>query len=197
MFLLLKKISKNLLLLSSLLLTAACSHSPSSVTLQPELLVKETDKSLQSNLTWNMNSQDQRIAHYLIEISSGDDAATLVNESQSSRLLIEKVLRRQWQEQGLRFTSDSSYKIDLQIIKLLAQVKQNNFSFDLNSNIIIKVKLSSENKTFSKTFTAHLTEEAPFSANVEKITEKLNTQLSQLLTEIVQDPELTAKLQQL
>ena len=197
MFLLLKKIPKNLLLLTSLLFIISCSHSPTSVAPQPELLIKENDKSLHSKLTWTMRSQDQRVAHYLIEISSGDGVATLVNESQSSRMLIEKTVRKQWREQGLRFTSDSQYKIDLQIVKLLAQVKQNSFSFDLNSNIILKVKLSSENKTFTKTFTAHLTEEAPFSADVKKITEQLNAQLSQLLTEIVQDPELIAKLQQL
>lgn len=196
MFFLLKKIPKNLFLLTSLLFIISCSHSPTSVALQPELLIKENDKSLHSKLTWNMDSQDQRIAHYLIEISSGDGVATLVNESQNSRMLIEKTVRNQWQEQGLIFTSNSSYKIDLQIIKLLAQVKQNTFSFDLDSTIIIKVELRSEKKTFTKIFTAHLTEEAPFSADVKKITKQLNAQLSQLLTEIVQDPELTVKLKQ-
>lgn len=197
MFFLLKQATKNVFLLISLLFITSCSHSPTTIMLQPELAINEKSTSLQSHLTWNMRSQDQRIAHYLIEISSGDDVATLINESQSSRMLIENSLRKQWLEQGLSFTSDSQYKIDLTIVKLLAQVKQHSLSFDLNSNIIIKVKLSSNSKTFTKTFTAHLSEEAPFNASVSKVAEQLNAQLSQLLTEIVQDPELTDKLQQL
>lgn len=197
MLFLLKQAIKKLFLLTSLLYIIACSHSPTTIMLQPELAVNEKSRSLQSNLTWHMRSQDQRIAHYLIEISRGDDVATLINESKSSRMQIENSVRKQWLAQGLNFASDSQYKVDLKIVKLLAQVKQNSLSFDLNSNIIIRVKLSSNSKTFTKTFTAHLSEETLFNASVSKVAEQLNAQLSQLLTEIVQDPELTDKLQQL
>ncbi len=194
---LLLKSAHNALLIISAVLLAACSTSPASVQLQPELSLNQTGKLLQSKLIWNISSQDQRIAHYLIEITDGDNAATLINESQSSRLIIENVLHKQWIKQGLTFKADSEDKIDIQLIKLLAKVEQNTLTHNINSKIVIKVKLSSENTIFSKTFKSRFNQEGVFTADSKQVTEQLNDQLSQLLNEIIQDPELNAKLQQL
>lgn len=175
----------------------ACTSYPHSVQLTPELSSSQSETQLASQLKWNIQSQDQRIAHYIIEIINGDNAATLINESQSSRINIHNALHNQWQEQGLTIASDSENKVDIQLIKLLAKVEQKSFSHNISSNIVIRVKLTSENRVFSKTFNSRATQEGAFSADSEQLTKKLNDQLSHLLQEIIQDSELNAKLQQL
>jgi len=194
--LLLRSTSKTILIISAVLLTA-CSSTPASIQLRPELSVVQTTQPLQSKSSWSIGSQDQRIAHYLIEISSGDDVATLINESQSSRLIIEKSLRKQWIKEGLTYQADSPAKIEVQLIKLLAKVEQKNLTYKNHSKIVINIKLRTENKIFSKTFTSRFTKEGIFTPEIKALSAQLNTQLSQLLNEIIKDPELNAKLQQL
>jgi uncharacterized lipoprotein len=165
--------------------------------LQPELSAAQTANSLISRVGWEINSQDLRIEQYLIEITNGKNAASLINESQSSRLIIENALQQQWHKRGLIFKTQSENKIDVQLIKLLAKVEQNTLSHNIDSQIVIRIKLTTKNKIISKTFTSNLSKEGVFSADPGEVSKELNTQLSQLLTEIIQDQELNTRLQQL
>ena len=183
----------------SILFLSACSSTPSSVQLTPQIDANSVKNQVEVNKQWLLNSQDLRAQRYLIAISSGDDVATLINESVSTRSVIEKTLQTHWAKQGHQFTSRSinGYQIDIQLLKLLAEVEQNTVSHETDINTVIKVQVKSGKTTFSKTFRSHFEEEAPFSPSIDSLTTKLNTQLSQLLNQIVQDPELNAKLQQL
>lgn len=188
------------LLLSTLFLSA-CTTVPSSVKLTPQLNETTNTQQLEveSEQSWQIKSDDFRTARYLIAISSGDDVAKLINESESSRSIIEKTLNSQWEKQGVRFSKKEKnpYQLKVQLIRLLVEVEQGALSYNSDSNIVIKIQLSSDKTVFSKTFRSHYEEKAPLNASVNKLAIKLNTQLSQLLDEIVQDPELNAKLLQL
>lgn len=193
-YLLLKKAYQASLIMSAILLMG-CSISPTSVQLEPDLWAKQTGQTLQSQLTWQLSSQDQRTAHYLIEIIEGNNAARLINESQSSRLIIEKALQQQWIKKGLAIQANGANSIDIQLIRLLVNVEQNSVTYNSNSQIVIAVKLQSEGKAFSKTFKSRFSKEGVLTADVKAVSERLNDQLSQLLYEILQDAELNAKLQ--
>ena len=195
-YLLLKNFRLTILIISTLLLVA-CSTSPISMQLQPELSSNQAAVPLTSKTIWEINSQDHRIAQYLIEVTKGEGAATLINESKSSRLIIENTLQQQWSKRGLRFNTNSTDKINIQLIKLLAKVEQKTLTHNIDSKIVIKVELNTKKQLFRKIFTAHLTKEGAFTANIKKVSEQLNIQLSQLLNEIIQDPQLNVKLQQL
>lgn len=187
-----------LLLLSTLLLSA-CSSTPSSLKLAPQLNENITIKPIKSKHNWRLTSKDLRTARYLIAISSGDKVASLVNESTSTRLTIEKLLQGQWAKQGYQFTDkkSNSHKIEVQLIKLLAEVEQGTLSHETEINVIIKIQLDSDKHIFSKTFRAHYEAKAPLSANIDSLATQLNTQLSQILDQVLQDPELNDKLLQL
>ena len=194
-YLLLKKIRQTTLIICTILLVS-CS-TPISIQLQPELPANQTALPLTNKTAWKIDSQDQRIAQYLIEVTKDEGAATLINGSQNSRLLIENILQQQWSKLGLKFNDNSADKINIQLIKLLAKVEQNTLTHNIDSKMIIKVELSTKSKIFSKTFTSRFTKEGPFNVDIKKTAEQLNIQLSQLLNEIIQDPQLNAKLQQL
>lgn len=181
-------------LITTTLFLFACSNVPNTMQVQPKISAEKKMPVIDSDITWSLSSQDRRIARYLIEISAGDGLATLVNESNSSRLIIQQTLHQQWVAQGLSIYPNNDYKIDVQLIKLLAKVKQSTYKHNIDSEVVIKIQLKSNNKTFSKTFSSQALSEAPFNANGVKISAQLNKQLSQLLTEIVKDPELNNKL---
>ncbi|WP_238596690.1 YajG family lipoprotein [Psychromonas sp. psych-6C06] len=195
-----KRISLTLpAILASIALLSGCSSTPNNLQLTPKLSNDIVTKEVNSEHIWLLDSQDLRSARYLIAISSGDDVATLINESSSTKDVITETLRTHWVNSGHRFTNkkNNDTQINVQLIQLLAEVEEHTVSHESDINVVIKVQLSSDKKTFSKTFRAHYEEEAPFGADVEKISAQLNTQLSQLLDQIVQDPELNAKLLQL
>jgi uncharacterized lipoprotein len=184
-----------LTLVSASFFLFSCSNMPNTMQVQPEITTEKKIPKINGDINWSLSSQDRRIAHYLIEISTGDDVATLVNESNSSRLIIQQHLNEQWLAQGLNISPNNAHKIDVQLIKLLAKVKQSTYKHKINSEVVIKIQLKSNNKTFSKTFNSRTVSEAPLNADGVKISAQLNKQLSLLLTEIVIDPELNSKLE--
>lgn len=162
---------------------------------QPKISADKNQPVINSDISWSLSSQDRRIAHYLIEISAGDGPATLINESDSSHRIILQTLNKQWLAQGLNISPKSDYKIQIQLIKLLAKVTQSTYKHEINSEVVIKIQLNANNKIFSKTFNSRSISEAPLNANSNKISKQLNTQLSEVLTEIVKDPELNSQLE--
>jgi len=192
-YLLLKKINQILLIMCSCLLVA-CSTSPLSITLHPELSATPVNNSSMSQRNWRLFSQDFRTAQYLILVTEGEGVATLVNDAQNSRLVIEQALQQKWTESGLKLNPQSANKITIQLIELLSNVKQASFSHTVNSTITLNVRLETPNTIFNKIYTSNAAEKAPFSVNLKKTGEKLNTQLSLLLDQIINDPELNAKL---
>ncbi|WP_372883205.1 YajG family lipoprotein [Psychromonas sp.] len=173
----------------------SCSSVPSTMQVTPEISTGKNPPVIDSNNIWSLSSQDRRIARYLIEISAGDGPATLINEADSSHRIIMQTLNKEWQAQGLIISPGSEYKIDLQLIKILAKVKQSTYKHEINSEVVIKIQLNANNKVYNKTFNSNAISEAPLNANSKKISKQLNTQLSQLLTEIALDPEIKAKLE--
>lgn len=187
---------KTLILLISVLSLAGCAQTPSSIPLNPQLsltLPKENYHNLQP---WQIQSQDLRVAKHLIEIVDGDKVAKLINEQDSLRLLIENNLRKSWTEKQLKTASKSDFKVNIQLVKALSTVTESTLSYDVNSDMMIKVQLQHQGKTFVKLFQSTETWNAAFSTSVSRINTKIENQLSQLLSDIVQDNELNGKLNQ-
>lgn len=193
MYLFIKKFLHSAAILSTLLLIA-CTTPQTSVKLEPELSIKPSDNLTSNKVSWNIKSQDRRIAHYLIEISEGDGVAKLINESSSSRSLVENMLIKEWQQQGLTVDYDSRNIITVQLLKLLANVEQKQLSFDNKADIAIRIEVKTASDTFTKTYKSRFKQEGVFNADSDKISHQLSIQLSQLLNEIVQDPELNSQL---
>lgn len=170
----------------------ACSSTPVSIQLTPKIDENLDSPTLTSQHKWSIDSQDLRVALYLIDIHSNDGVATLVNESSSSRLLVQSTLQKYWIEKGIKINKDqqSDYNIDIQLVKLLSISKEESFSHKTTASIIIKVHLTSKTKSFIKTFRSRSLKEGSMSADINDINEDLSRQLSKLMTKIATDTEL-------
>ena len=129
------------IIITSTTLLISCASPITSIQLQPTLLAPDQGTQLANKEAWDIMSQDYRVEQYLIEVINGRNAATLINENKSSRLIIEDTLKNQWQKEGLNFVLNSPNQITIKIVKLLASVKQTTVSYATDSNVIINVQL--------------------------------------------------------
>jgi len=187
--------SKSLVILISLLTLMSCTSIPTHTNIEPTINLTNSTYTFTNTHLWKIKSQDQRIEHHVIEIVDGDNVAQLINEQQSLRLLVEKSLSSAWANNKLKIDQTSDYQVDIQLVKALATVTESTFSYDVTSEMKIKVVLTHQGNVFVKLFRSGKQWDAAFSTKTEAITKQLDQQLSQLLEQIINDQELNSQLQ--
>ncbi|MEJ6122538.1 YajG family lipoprotein [Vibrio sp. 2-Bac 85] len=188
--------SKLVAMFTLLFTLASCASLPTDININPELDLEKNTYTFKQSDTWQIASQDLRVARHLIEIIDGDNVAQLINEQQSLRLLVEKSLTQAWINNKLKVNKSSEHQVNIKLIKALATVTESTLSYDVDSQMVIKIELNYQGKNFVKLFRSNKQWDAAFSTSAAGITEQLNVQISQLLNQIIQDPELNSKLQQ-
>ncbi|TEW51712.1 YajG family lipoprotein [Psychromonas algicola] len=191
-----KSYLKKTLLISSLLTLISCASVPTDINIIPDLDLKAGTYTFTNENPWQVDSQDLRIERHLVQIVDGDKVAQLINEHQSVRLLIEKNLSEAWANNKLKIVDQSDYKIDIKLIKALATVTEAAVSYEVKSELILKIQVTHQGNIYVKLFKSNNQWEGPFTASISRITKELSVQLSELLNQIVQDEELNDKLQQ-
>jgi len=174
----------------------SCASVPTDINLMPQLHLTTGTYEFSNENAWKINSQDIRVAKHLVQIVDGDKAARLINEQQSIRLLIENNLSQAWSENQLNMANESDYKVDIKLVKALATVTEATVSYEVKSEIALKIQLTHQGRIFVKLFRSNNQWEAPFTTSISRVTQELNLQLSDLLNQIIQDQELNTKLQQ-
>lgn len=190
-----KRYLKKALFISSLLTLISCASVPTDINIIPDLDLKAGTYTFTSEKSFQVNSQDLRIERHLVQIVDGEKVAQLINEHQSIRLLIEKNLSEAWTNNKLNLVDQSEYKIDIKLIKALATVKEAAVSYEVKSELILKIQVMHQGNIYVKLFKSNNQWEGPFTASISRITKELSVQLSELLNQIIQDEELNDKLQ--
>ena len=191
-----KRYLKKTLLISSLLTLISCATVPTDINIIPDLDLKVGTYSFNNDNVWQIGSQDLRVERHLVQIVDGDKVAQLINEHQSVRLLIEKNLSEAWANNKLNIVNQSDYKIDIKLIKALATVEEAAVSYEVKSEMVIKIQVTHQGNIYVKLFKSNSQWEGPFTASISRITKELSVQLSELLNQIVQDQELNDKIEQ-
>jgi len=191
----LKSYLKKTLLISSLLTLISCATVPTNINIIPDLDLKVDTYTFTNENTWQIDSQDLRIERHLVQIVDGDKVAQLINEHQSLRLLIEKNLSDAWANNKLTIANQSDYQINIRLIKALATVEEAAVSYEVKSEMVVKIQVTHQGNTYVKLFKSNNQWEGPFTASISRITKELSVQLSELLNQIIQDQELNDKIQ--
>lgn len=176
----------------STLMGCAAVHTTTNI--QPSITL-DNSYTFSNQQPWKISSQDQRIERHLIEIVDGDDIAELVNEKNSLRSVIEQNLTTAWLNNKLKMDTTSDYQLDIKLVKSLATVTKTTFGYDVSSQMKVKIILSHQGASFSKLFIENKQWDKGFYVSTEDITRHLNSQLSALLTRIIEDQALNKELQ--
>ena len=181
------------LLISGVLGLSACSSQPQQVALTPSI---EVNDSAQHSIIAAIKSQDLRSNRFLISIhQEGEEQAQLISSGNNLRQSIEQQLSSAWQQQGIGFVPDSPNLITIDILELANKVEESSVKHTASSVMRLKVTIDTPQKTLSKQFRSTHTNEGAFSVNVSKQSEAMSQQLSELLTQIANDPQLIEVLE--
>lgn len=181
------------LLIGGLLGLSACSSQPQQVALNPSI---EVNDPAQHSIIAAIKSQDLRSNRFLISIhQEGEEQAQLISSSSNLRQNIEQQLSAAWQQQGIGFVPDSPNLITIDILELANKVEESSVKHAASSTMRLKVTIDTPHKTLTKQFRSTHTNEGAFSVNVTKQSEAMSSQLSELLTQIANDPQLIEVLE--
>ncbi|WP_026973215.1 YajG family lipoprotein [Aliagarivorans marinus] len=170
-------------------LMACSSTPPPQLQLSPEVTVQQAEGE-KASLIAALNSADLRNHRYLLSIHrDGQEQAELLASASNLRLDIEQQLKQAWQQQGLGFVTDSPFKLQVDILELVATAEQSSLKHQVESTMRLKVSLETPKRSLAKQYRSVHNNEGPLRLSLERQEEYLSAQLSELLTQIANDPQ--------
>ncbi len=182
------------LLITAVTLFGCATNTPTHMALNPQTPAITAKASQETQIAIEMI--DTRSANFVARFNQGDDAAKLVSPSETPRQQLDQVFRQGFTNAGYVIDPSSPQHIQIQLEKLLTDVKDSALSYEAENNIIINVIASNKVKTFTKRYTGHNKVSGPFSSNFATLELAMNTLLDQLTSKIINDPELNQFIQE-
>jgi uncharacterized lipoprotein YajG len=191
----LKSYCKSFIILAGFVGLFGCSSS-THINLTPEVYLDAPTYNFTSRSPWQVTSEDLRKENNLIEVIRDGKVKQLVKEQVSLRLMVEDKLTQAWQNNKLNINPSADSKINIQLIKSVARVTESSVSYDVSSEMMIQVVVQNQGETFVKMFRSGKQWNAAFTTSVSSVRDQLSAQLTILLAQIINDPQLNQKLQE-
>lgn len=169
-------LKRTLCLALSLTLVACASHTTAPVIVAP---AKSVEKQLMS--VNKVVLVDKRSNPALAVVNG---KAHPVNNKLVSTL-------NTWLNQAITTNVNGSKTMTVELVSYASYVKQESFSFNLESVIEWQVKLESKNRTWTKSYQTTMNEQGPLQADNSIIEKHLNSIAAQLLKRTLSDSEFT------
>jgi uncharacterized lipoprotein len=182
---------KTLAASSILLLLTACANKPSHVVIAPDLsITNSTSQNQYQNKQASIIITDMRSAQHVVQILRKDEAAEVYSSQQPLVQIIEETLTTELKKQGLTVNSQASNSIEIIIDNALVSVQQEIMKYQVNNELVIRVKVNNGAQTLSNTFKVRGTSEGPLSADIAVLERDFNQQLAQLLAQVINNTEI-------
>jgi uncharacterized lipoprotein len=185
------KSKKNLLLITSLIMTvvlAGCASAPSHLIIAPEIM--STSVSQHANQQASLNVVDMRTAIHIVQILREGEAATLFSAQERLEDIIKSSLSKHWQQQGLSIKATAVNSINIAIEKAVISVTQETLSYEVQTEIVLKVKINNGIQTLTSTFNNRGNSEGPFKADIAVLERNFNQRLANLLQQILANEKI-------
>ena len=183
---------KTLAASSLLLLLTACATKPTHVVIAPDLSItnKVTKQSQYQNKQASITITDMRSTQHVVQILRKDEAAEVYSSQQPLDKIIEQTLTTEFKKQGLVVNVQASNTIEIIIDNALISVQQEMMKYQVNNELVIRVKVNNGSQTLSNTFKVRGTSEGPFNADIAVLERDFNQQLAKLLVQVSNNTEI-------
>jgi len=183
---------KTLATTTLLVLLTACANKPTHVVIAPDLSITNStpSKNEYPNKQASIKITDMRSAQHVVQILRKDEAADVYSSQQPLNSIIEQSLTSEFTKQGLAFSSQASNAIEIIIDNALISVQQEMLKYQVNNELVIRVKVNNGKQTLSNTFKVRGTSEGPLNADIAVLERDFNQQLAKLLTQIINNVEI-------
>lgn len=180
------KTKQNLLAFTSLimaLILSGCSSTPSHLIIAPEIMAPSVVQHI--NKQAKLNVIDMRTANHIIQILRDGEAATLFSAQERLEDIIKNSLSKNWQKQGLTLQDNAVNSINVTIEKALISVSQETMSYQVKTEIVLKVAVNNGIQTLTSTFKNNGSSKGPFKADLAVLERNFNQRLTNLLQQIL------------
>jgi uncharacterized lipoprotein len=183
---------KVLAVTSLLVLLSACANKPSHVVISPDLTIANStvNKANYQSKQASITISDMRSAQHVVQIIRKDEAAEVYSSQAPLAQVIERTLTSELKNQGLTVKTQANNKIEIIIDKALVSVQQEMIKYQVNNELVIRVKVNNSVQTLSKKFQVRGTSEGPLSGDIAVLERDFNQQLAQLLAKIINNTEI-------
>ena len=174
---------------------AGCASSNTTLNIQPKIQLPQRDPSL-TGITVSINGADQRRDQALAKVNRDGQLVSLT-PSRDLRFLLQEVLEKQMTARGYMIGPNGA--VDLQIIvnNLYADVTQGDVRYSITTKADISIIATAKNgnkqiKNYRQTYSV----EGAFSATNQKITNAVNSTLSDVIADMAQDTSVNEFIKQ-
>jgi uncharacterized lipoprotein len=176
---------------------SACNSTPSHIIIAPQLM--NTTSIIYSNKQLNFSVVDNRIANHVVQILKANQAAQLFSSQDNLQKTIHTTLSQVLKKQGLVLTDlaidkNDINKLTIYIDNALISVQQDTLKYKANNKITLRVVVTNQAQTLTKNFTTRGNSNGPLTADLAVLERDFNQQLSQLLTQILNNAELATAI---
>ncbi|OUR81127.1 hypothetical protein A9Q75_08360 [Colwellia psychrerythraea] len=173
------------LLLTSI---AGCSTAPTHLIVSPQVYLSPSNQL--SGREAQLNVVDMRTSTHIIQILEKDEAAIILSSEQRLEDIIQAILTKQWQQQGLALSDSENNKMTVTIEKAVISVDQESVSYSTQSEIIIKVSIDNSKQTLTSRFKNRAHSEGALNADVAVLEREFNQHLSTLIKQILTSKDI-------
>ncbi len=175
-----------------LVLLTACANKPSHVVIAPDLSIAKstTNQNLYQNKQASISISDLRSAQHVVQILRKDEAAEVYSSQQPLNNVIEQTLATEFKKQGLTINAQANNAIEIIIDNALISVQQEMVKYQVNNELVIRVKINNGTQTLTNTFKARGTSEGPLNADIAVLERDFNQQLAKLLAQVISNTEI-------
>ncbi|QEW33315.1 lipoprotein [Erwinia billingiae] len=182
-------LKKLLFPLLAVFILAGCASNSNTLTVSPKIQLPQQDPSL-AGITVSINGADQRSDQALAKVNRDGQLVTLT-PSRDLRFLLQETLEKQMGARGYMIGPNGA--VDLQIIvnNLYADVTEGNVRYSITTKADISIVATAKNgnkqvKNYRQTYSV----EGAFSATNAKITNAVNSTLSDVISDMAQDTSI-------
>jgi uncharacterized lipoprotein len=185
------KVTKNLLPITSLIFTfllGGCASAPSHLIVAPEIIAPSVSQPVAQQAT--VNVIDMRTANHIVQILREGEAATLLSSQERLEDIIKNSLSKHWKQQGLTIQNNATNSINIAIEKSVISVEQETLSYQVQTEIVLKVSVNNGIQTLTSTFRNRGNSEGPFKADIAVLERNFNQRLANLLQQILANEKI-------
>lgn len=174
--------------LSFIVILSACSSNVKHLVIAPDILT--TNHSLLSNQSINITTSDLRTAQHMLQIIKEDQAAQLITSQSSLADIVDKALTAAYKKSAAQVTPAGKNVLNVVINKALINVNQSMMKYNANNAIELSISIDNGEQTLTKSYRSSGKSEGPLQADIAVLERDFNQQLSKVIANIVNDPQL-------
>ena len=167
---------------------SGCTSAPTHLIISPQVSIAPSNKL--TNKQAQLSVIDMRTSTHIIQILEQDKAATILSSKKRLEDIIQEVLSKQWQQQGLSISETGKNRITVIIDKAIISVNQESVSYDTQSEIIVKINIDNSKQTLTSRFKTRGHNEGAFNADIAVLEQEFNQHLSTVLKKIINSKDI-------